>query len=79
MSRKKIVLVVAVLLAIALAMHFGRSGGGDSSKAAKAPTAVPVEVASATRGDVELSLKLVGRVEAWSTVSLRARVSGQLE
>lgn len=79
MSRKKIVLVVAVLLAIALAMHFGRSGGGDSSKAAKAPAAVPVEVASATRGDIELSLKLVGRVEAWSTVSLRARVSGQLE
>ena len=78
MSRKKIVLVVAVLLAIALAMHFGR-GAGDSSKATRAPAAVPVEVASATRGDVELSLKLVGRVEAWSTVSLRARVSGQLQ
>ena len=79
MSWKKIVLVVAVLLAIALTMHFGRSGGGDGSKAAKASAAVPVEVAGATRGDVELSLKLVGRVEAWSTVSLRARVSGQLE
>lgn len=78
MSWKKIVLVVAVLLAIALAMHFGR-GAGDSSKATKAPAAVPVEVASASQGDVELSLKLVGRVEAWSTVSLRARVSGQLE
>ncbi|MDW2980320.1 efflux RND transporter periplasmic adaptor subunit [Rhodanobacter sp. KK11] len=78
MSWKKIVLVLAVLLAIALAMHFGR-GSGDNSKAARAPAAVPVEVASATRGDVELSLKLVGRVEAWSTVSLRARVSGQLQ
>jgi len=78
MSRKKIVLVVTVLLAIALAMHFGR-GAGDSSKATRAPAAVPVEVASATRGDIELSLKLVGRVEAWSTVSLRARVSGQLQ
>jgi multidrug efflux system membrane fusion protein len=41
--------------------------------------AVPVEVAAAVQGDVELSLKLVGRVEAWSTVTLRARVSGQLE
>lgn len=78
MSWKKIVLVLAVLLAIALAMHFGR-GRGDSSKATRAPAAVPVEVASVTRGDVELSLKLVGRVEAWSTVSLRARVSGQLQ
>ncbi len=78
MSWKKIVLVVAVLLAIALAMHF-RRGSGDSSKAVRTPAAVPVEVASAIRGDVELSLKLVGRVEAWSTVSLRARVSGQLQ
>ncbi|MBQ4855371.1 efflux RND transporter periplasmic adaptor subunit [Rhodanobacter sp. B2A1Ga4] len=78
MSWKKIVLVVAVLLAIALAMHF-RRGAGDSSKAVRTPAAVPVEVASAIRGDVELSLKLVGRVEAWSTVSLRARVSGQLQ
>ncbi|EIM03597.1 efflux RND transporter periplasmic adaptor subunit [Rhodanobacter denitrificans] len=82
MSWKKIALVVAALLAVALAMHFGRGSGGNgdkADKAARAPAAVPVEVASASRGDVELSLKLVGRVEAWSTVSLRARVSGQLE
>ncbi|MHB1057331.1 MAG: efflux RND transporter periplasmic adaptor subunit [Rhodanobacter sp.] len=77
MSWKKIVLVVAVLLAIALAMHYGRRSGGAAT--AKAPAPVPVEVASATRGDIELSLKLVGRVEAWSTVTLRARVSGQLQ
>ena len=30
---------------------------------------MPVEVATATQGDIELSLKLVGRVEAWSTVT----------
>lgn len=78
MSWKKIVLVLTVLLAVALALYFGR-GSGDRSKVARAPAAVPVEVAVATRGDVELSLKLVGRVEAWSTVSLRARVSGQLQ
>jgi membrane fusion protein, multidrug efflux system len=78
MSWKKIVLVATVLLAVALAMHFGRRAGDDA--AASRPSApVPVEVASVTRGDIELSLKLVGRVEAWSTVTLRARVSGQLE
>jgi hypothetical protein len=77
MSWKKIVLVVAVLLAIALAMHYGRRAGDATT--IRAPAPVPVEVARATRGDIELSLKLVGRVEAWSTVSLRARVSGQLE
>lgn len=77
MSWKKIVLVVLALLAVALAMRFGRGGRGEP--AARTPAAVPVEVASVVRGDVELSLKLIGRVEAWSTVSLRARVSGQLQ
>ncbi len=79
MSWKKIVLVAAVLLAVALAMYFGRHDGGDDAAASKASAPIPVEVAPATRGDIELSLKLVGRAEAWSTVTLRARVSGQLE
>ncbi|WEN16821.1 efflux RND transporter periplasmic adaptor subunit [Rhodanobacter sp. AS-Z3] len=78
MSWKKIVLVLAALLAVALAVHFGRGASHDTGKA-RSPEAVPVEVATATQGDVELSLKLVGRVEAWSTVTLRARVSGQLQ
>ena len=78
MSWKKIVLVVAVLAAVALAMYFGRGGGSDAATA-EAPAPVPIEVASATLGDIDLSLKLVGRVEAWSTVTLRARVSGQLQ
>ena len=77
MSWKKVVLVVGMLLAVALAVHFWtRTGAGDAKKA---PAPVPVEVAVATQGNLELSLKLVGRVEAWSTVTMRARVSGQLE
>jgi len=80
MSWKKIVLVAAVLLAVVLAMHFfvGQAGDGKAA-ASRAATPVPVETAPAIQGDVELSLKLVGRAEAWSTVTLRARVSGQLE
>jgi multidrug efflux system membrane fusion protein len=78
MSWKKIALVVAALLAVALVMHFVRHADKDATKA-KAATAVPVESANATQGDIELSLKLVGRVEAWSTVTLRARVAGQLQ
>jgi membrane fusion protein, multidrug efflux system len=78
MSWKKIVLVAAALLAVALAMHFGRRAGDDAA-ASKPSAPIPVEVARATQGDIELSLKLVGRAEAWSTVTLRARVSGQLE
>lgn len=78
MSWKKFALVAVVLLGVALALHFGRRSGADG-KAPRQASAVPVEVATATQGDIELSLQLVGRVEAWSTVTLRARVSGQLE
>lgn len=77
---KKAVLIAAVLLVIALALHFGRSADNHSGKTAgQAVAPVPVEVATARRGEIELSLQLVGRVEAWSTVTVRARVSGQLE
>jgi multidrug efflux system membrane fusion protein len=80
MSWKKLVLIAVVLLAVALALHFGRRAAhGADTSAAVATAPVPVEVAAARQGDIELSLKLVGRVEAWSTVTLRARVSGQLE
>ncbi|WP_426702053.1 efflux RND transporter periplasmic adaptor subunit [Rhodanobacter sp. Col0626] len=78
MSWKKIVLVVAALLAVALVMYFVRYAGHGATQT-KAAAPVPVEAASATQGDIELSLKLVGRVEAWSTVTLRARVAGQLQ
>ena len=63
MSWKKIVLVLAALLAVAVAVHFGRAGAGKADPV-RAPVAVPVEVATVTRGDIALSLKLVGRVEA---------------
>jgi multidrug efflux system membrane fusion protein len=80
MSWKKLVLIVVLLLAVALALRFGWRAGTPGARASMPmAAAVPVEVASAVQGDVELSLKLVGRVEAWSTVTLRARVSGQLE
>src|SRR3546814_7848672 len=78
MSWKKCVLVLAVLLAIALAMHFGRRTG-NASTPARAAAPMPVEVSTASQGDIALSLKLISRVEAWSTVTMRARVSGQLE
>ncbi|MFC4765313.1 efflux RND transporter periplasmic adaptor subunit [Dyella koreensis] len=82
MSWKKLLLIVLVLALLAVAMLVFRNGHDAASmpKAASSASAeVPVQVANATRGDVDLSLKLVGRAEAWSTVTLRSRVSGQLE
>lgn len=81
MSRKKVVLLFVVLALVALTAyalsHRGKPAPPAASTAAGA--SVPVQVSAATRGDLDLVLTLVGRVEAWSTVTLRARVSGQLQ
>ena len=78
MSPKKILLLlVALLLAAWLAHHLLRPT--PSVAADNHAQVVPVQVATAQRGDIDLSLQLVGQVEAWSTVTLRARVSGQLQ
>jgi multidrug efflux system membrane fusion protein len=47
-------------------------GGGDFGP-------VPVEVARVIRKDVPIDLTAVGNVEAYSTVSIRPQVSGQLQ
>ena len=79
MSLKKIVLVLVVLLLVGAGLHYWRASKADRAHASDADAPVPVTVAQAARGDIELSLSVVGRVEAWSTVTLRARVSGQLQ
>jgi membrane fusion protein, multidrug efflux system len=50
-----------------------RSGGGR-----RGDQAVPVLAAQATREDVPVLLKTIGTVEAYRTVSVRARVVGEL-
>jgi multidrug efflux system membrane fusion protein len=83
MPWKKFTLILAIVAVCALGFHFIHSskgaGKGDSHAGAKAAQAVPVKVARAVQGDLDLSIKVVGRVEAWSTVTLQPRVSGQLQ
>lgn len=80
MPWKKLVLILVALAAIAYAVHyFHDDGHGASTAAPAASAAVPVKSGLATRGDLDLSLKVVARTEAWSTVTVRARSSGQLE
>lgn len=80
---KKLVLLIGLLAVAAIVAFVWRheAGGKSESKApAKASAAgVPVIVATATRGEVDLSLKVIGRAEAYSTVNVRSRVNGQLE
>ncbi|HEY8289678.1 MAG TPA: efflux RND transporter permease subunit [Acetobacteraceae bacterium] len=44
-----------------------------------AAQAVPVKADTARRGDLDLSLKVIGSAQAWSTVTVQARVNGQLQ
>jgi len=79
-SRKKLVaLAVVVVLAIVAAQMFHGSERAKAKTPAAAPSSVPVKVASAHRGDLDLTLKVIGRAEAFSTVNVQARVSGQLD
>lgn len=81
MSPKKILLLLAALALAAFgarqAWHSRAAASAGGARAAAA--AVPVHVATAWQGDLDLSLPLVGRAEAWSSVTLRAQVSGQLQ
>ncbi|GAA0920174.1 efflux RND transporter periplasmic adaptor subunit [Rothia nasimurium] len=78
--RSKFVAVALILVAVASAAYV-MSGGPARSHATElvADHAVPVRSALTTRGNVELSLNVVARTEPWSTVSVRARSSGQIE
>lgn len=52
--------------------------GRSATVAAKAPAPVPVVVAQAITQDVPLLLEVVGRAEAYESVTIRSRVDGQV-
>ncbi|HEX7815534.1 efflux RND transporter periplasmic adaptor subunit [Dyella sp.] len=84
MPWKKFALILAIVVVCALdfhVIHGGKSAEKPESHSGgnKPAQAIPVKVAKAVRGDLDLSIKVVGRVEAWSTVTLQPRVAGQLE
>lgn len=79
MSRKKLVLLVAVVAATVVAIPLFRGGERASAKSPAPTSTVPVKVANAHRGDLDLTLKVIGRAEAYSTVNVQARISGQLQ
>jgi membrane fusion protein, multidrug efflux system len=70
-------LVVAVA-AGGLAFYFASDSRAREGKASKGPPAVPVTVAQVQQQTVPVKLRAIGNVEAFSTVSLKARVDGQI-
>jgi multidrug efflux system membrane fusion protein len=80
MTRKKLILIITTVTMLIAAVHYVRDNTSGASNAPLAPrVVVPVKSAVATRGNLDLSLNVVARTEAWSTVTVRARNSGQLK
>jgi multidrug efflux system membrane fusion protein len=63
---------------IALAGAGCARGEAQPQQRAAAPAAVPVTVATAVRKSMPLDASVVGAVEAYSTVSVRAQITGEL-
>lgn len=75
---KKLVLLIALLVVALVAVQWFRKDGHSQAKSPEVAV-VPVKVANAHRGDLELTLKVIGRAEAYSTVNVQSRVNGQLQ
>ena len=72
--------VHALLLALTVAAATGCSGGNAESKQAQPARrpAVPVAVAAVERKEVPIQIQAIGTVEAYSVVSIKAQVGGEL-
>lgn len=70
---------VGLLVAAAMLFaYFGTEIRANERKGPKGPPAVPVSIAPVAQEMVPLRLQAIGNVEAYATVSLRARVDGQI-
>ena len=69
---------VFVLSGLACAALLSACSDGGSKKSAEAPP-VPVAVAPAVLRDIPVNLRVVGRAEAFESVTLKSRVDGQVD
>ena len=72
--------VVGLLVAILVAVHRWRGGAARFGRAGLGPKGpVPVEVATARRGDVPIWIPALGTVTPFATVTVRTQVSGVIQ
>jgi len=78
---KRLLIVVLVLVGAGTAARYlwRDRAAASAVHPDMAAQAVPVKVASAQQGAIDLSLKVIGSAQAWSTVTVQARVDGQLQ
>src|SRR6185436_4469983 len=81
-TSRRVLIVGGVLVALAaggLAAYFASdSRAKEQRKAPKGPPAVPVSVARVEQQAMPVRLRAIGNVEASATVSVKARVDGQI-
>ncbi|HTP60555.1 MAG TPA: efflux RND transporter periplasmic adaptor subunit [Burkholderiales bacterium] len=80
-TRTRYALAAGLALAIALGAvlaYFSIDSRARERKGPKGPLAVPVSVAAAQARGVPVRLQAIGNVEPYSTVSVKARVDGQI-
>jgi len=76
--RVAILAIAALLLALLLAWCW-RTGSARFAITPAAPAVIPVETAATARANVPVRLEGLGTVEAYYTVTITARVDGQLQ
>ena len=67
-----------IVAAVALFAYFGTEILAKERRAPKGPPAVPVSVAPVLQETIPVRLQAIGNVEAYATVSVKARVDGQI-
>ena len=67
-----------ILLTVALLGGCSREPAGLAGQKKLEPAAVPVVVAQAEAADVPVELNNIGNVEAYSTVTIRSQITGQI-
>jgi multidrug efflux system membrane fusion protein len=79
MKRNKVFLLLVVAAIAVGAAYWSRKPAEEAGKGKKPLPLVPVTVARATTRDLPVTLDVVGRGEAFETVTLKSRVDGQVQ
>ena len=74
-----VALVCLLIIAGAALAAFRYVPGSRAAQPKAAPAAVPVSVASVANKDVPVRIRAIGNVEPLTTVSIKARVDGQID
>jgi multidrug efflux system membrane fusion protein len=76
--RRGLIVITAILIAGAVAAYLYVGSGTKQTARGDGPPALPISTATATTGDIGVYVKALGTVTAVKTVSLTARVAGQI-